>query len=59
MNKHFPWLNKRSKLFYLALFLFMIVPGLVLFPAAQLDSGIGMAIFLGFVILANFAAVIW
>ncbi len=58
MNKHFPWLNKRSKLIYLTLFLLMIIPGLILFPVAQEDSGIGMAFFLGLVILANVAAVL-
>ena len=58
MNKYFPWLNKKSKLFYLILFLLMIIPGLILFPAAQGDNGIGMAFFLGLVILANVAAVL-
>jgi hypothetical protein len=58
MNKFFPWLNKRPKLFYLILFLLMIIPGLILFPAAQGDSGIGMAFLLGLVILANVAAVL-
>jgi hypothetical protein len=36
----------------------MIIPGLILFPVAQEDSGIGMAFFLGLVILANVAAVL-
>ena len=58
MNKFVPWLNKRSKLFYLILFLLMIIPGLILFPAAQGDSEIGMVFFLGLVILANVAVVL-
>jgi len=58
MNKFVPWLNKRSKLFYLILFLLMIIPGLILFPAAQGDSEIGMAFFLGLVILANVAVML-
>ena len=58
MKKYFPWVNKRSKLIYLTLFLLMIIPGLILFPAAQGDSGIGMAFFLSLVILANVAAVL-
>jgi hypothetical protein len=36
----------------------MIFPGVVVFFAAQAGSGIGMAIFLGLVILANVALVL-
>jgi len=35
----------------------MIIPALLLFPAAEGENQIGMIIFLGLVILANLAAI--
>jgi len=36
----------------------MIIPALLLFPAAEGENQIGLIVFLGLVILANLAAVI-
>ena len=58
MNQLSSWLNRRPTLFYLIVFILMIVPGIVVFFAAQVGSGIGMAIFLGLVILSNVAVVL-
>ena len=41
---------------YLALFLFMILPAVVLYPLARSGNPVGMGIFLALVILANIAA---
>jgi len=58
MKQLSSWLNRRPTLFYLIVFIFMIVPGIVVFFTAQASSGIGTAIFLGLVILANVAVVL-
>lgn len=57
MNKLIPFLKSRPALIYLVLFLLMIGPALLLFPAAESDSQTGMIVFSGLVILANLAAV--
>ena len=51
-------LNLRPTLFYLIVFLLMIVPGIVVFFAAQAGSGIGAAVLLALVILANVAVIL-
>jgi len=58
MNKITTFRNSRPALYYLMIFLLLIVPALLLFPAAVEESKIGMVIFLGIIILANLAAVI-
>ncbi|MGB2964156.1 MAG: hypothetical protein WBB69_09225 [Anaerolineales bacterium] len=58
MKQLSSWLNRRPTLFYLIVFILMIVPGIVVFFAAQTGSGIGTVIFLGLVILANVAVVL-
>jgi NADH:ubiquinone oxidoreductase subunit 3 (subunit A) len=57
MKKIMPFLKSRPALYYLILFLVMIVPALLLFPAAEGDNQLGMITFLGLVILANLTAV--
>lgn len=57
MNKIILFLKSNPALYYLVLFLLMIVPALLLFPTAEGENRVGMIIFLGFVILANLAAV--
>jgi len=58
MKKLFPAIRSRPYLFYLILFLLMILPGIILFFAAQSGSSIIIAIFLSLVVLANAAAVL-
>ena len=57
MNKITAFLRSNPALYYLAVFLLMIIPALLLFPAAEAENQVGMIIFLGIVILANLAAV--
>jgi len=57
MNKIILSLKSYPALYYLVVFLLMIIPALLLFPAAKGENQIGMNIFLGFVILANLAAI--
>ena len=57
MNKIIQSLRSLPALYYLVVFLLMIIPALLLFFAAEGESQGGMIIFLGFVILANLAAV--
>ncbi len=42
--------------FYLILFLFLIIPAVVLYPLAESESQVGMGIFLALIILANLTA---
>ena len=56
MKKIKTFLRSNPALFYLAVFLLMIIPALVLFPAAEGDSQAGIGILLGLVILANTAS---
>ena len=57
MNKIILSLRSYPALCYLVVFLLMIIPALLLFPAAEGENQIGMIIFLGLVILANLAAI--
>jgi len=41
---------------YLALFLCLMVPAVILYPVAQSGNQVGMGFFLALIILANFAA---
>jgi hypothetical protein len=50
-------LKSNPALLYLAIFLLLIVPALLLFPAAESDSQVGMEMLLSLVILANLASV--
>ena len=58
MNKIIHSLKSHPALYYLVVFLLMIIPALLLFPAAEGENQVGMIIFLGFVILANLAAIL-
>jgi hypothetical protein len=42
--------------FYLALFLLMIIPAIILYPLAESGSLVGMGIFLALIIGGNIAA---
>ncbi len=57
MKKITTFLKSNPALFYLVVFLVMIVPALLLFPAAEGDSQAGIGILLGLVILANLASI--
>ena len=57
MNKIISYLKSHPALLYLAVFLLMIIPAILLFPAAEGENQIGLIVFLGLVILANLAAV--
>jgi len=57
MNKISAFLKSHPALYYLMVFLLMIIPALLLFPAAEGENQIGMTFFLGLVIMANLAAV--
>ena len=57
MNKTTTFLKSHPSLYYLVVFLFMIIPALLLFPAVEGENQIGLIVFLGLVILANLAAV--
>jgi len=57
MNKITAFLRSNPALYYLVVFLLMIIPALLLFPAAEGENQIGLIVFLGLVILANLAAV--
>ena len=57
MNKISTFLKSQPVLYYLIVFLLMIIPALLLFPAAEGENKIGSIVFLGLVILANLAAV--
>jgi hypothetical protein len=57
MNKITTFLKSHPALYYLVVFLLMIIPALLLFPAAEGENQIGLIVFLGLVILANLAAV--
>ncbi|TFG50069.1 MAG: hypothetical protein E4H33_00960 [Anaerolineales bacterium] len=46
-------------LLYLVIFLLMILSGILLYPIAAGDNQIGMAVFLGFVVLGNLLAAIF
>ena len=51
------FLKSQPALYSLVVFLLMIIPALLLFPAAEGDNQLGLIIFLGLVVLANLAAV--
>ena len=57
MNKIILPLKSHPALYYLVVFLLMIIPALLLFPTAEGENQVGTIIFLGFVILANLAAI--
>jgi hypothetical protein len=57
MKKLFPWVRANPNIFYLALFILMIVPGLILFFAVENDSGFWIYICLSTVVIANVVAV--
>ena len=57
MKKFTTYLKSNPALFYLVVFLLMIVPALLLFPAAEVDSQAGIGILLGLVIMANLVSV--
>jgi len=57
MKKISTFLKSQPALYYLVVFLLMIIPALLLFPAAEGDNQLGLIIFLGLVVLANLAAV--
>lgn len=42
--------------FYLALFILLIIPALLLYPVAESGDGVGMGFLLALIILANGAA---
>ncbi len=56
MKKITLLLKSNPALLYLVIFLLLIVPALLLFPAAEADSQVGMAVLLSLVILANLAS---
>jgi hypothetical protein len=57
MKKLFPRLKANPNIFYLALFILMIVPGLILFFAVENGSGIWVYVCLSTVVIANVVAV--
>jgi len=57
MNKITAFLKSHPALYYLMVFLLMIIPSVLLYPAADGESQIGTIFFLGLVILANLVAV--
>jgi len=57
MKKIIVSLKSDPALYYLVVFLLMIIPALLLFPAAEGENQVGLIIFLGLVILANLAAI--
>jgi preprotein translocase subunit SecY len=57
MNKIISFLKSSPALFYLVIFLLLIMPALLLFPAAEVDSQVGMGTLLSLVILANLASI--
>lgn len=59
MKKIIPFLKSNPALFYLVLFLFMIVPALLLFHAAEAGSQPGMVILLTMVAAANLSSILF
>jgi hypothetical protein len=59
MKKLSQYLRSNPARTYLALFLLMIGPAIVLYPLAKSGNQIGMSVFLILVILANITAVIF
>jgi len=57
MKKLIPGLMANSSNFYLTLFILMIVPGIILFFAAQSGSGNLVYVCLAIIVVANAAAV--
>lgn len=58
MNKLIQAIRSHPARFYLALFLFLIIPAIILYPLAESGSLVGMRIFLALIIGANIAALI-
>jgi len=58
MNKLIQSIRSHPARFYLALFLFLIIPAIILYPLAESGSLVGMTIFLALIIGANIAALI-
>jgi hypothetical protein len=59
MKKIISFLRSKPALFYLIIFLFMIVPALLLFLAADESSQPGMVILLALVALANLSGILF
>lgn len=57
MKKIIMFLKSSPALYFLVIFLLMIISALLLFSAAEGENHPGMVILLGFVIIANLAAV--
>lgn len=55
MNRIIQSIRSHPARFYLALFILLIIPALVLYPLAESGSQTGMALFLALIILANAA----
>ncbi|MCJ7733376.1 MAG: hypothetical protein MUP11_02410 [Anaerolineales bacterium] len=59
MNNLIKNLKSNPALLYLVIFLLMILSGILLYPIAAGDNQIGMAVFLGLIVLGNILAVIF
>ena len=58
MNWLLRMIRSHPARFYLILFIFLIIPALILYPLAQSGNQVGMGIFLALIILANGAALL-
>lgn len=59
MKKVIDWVRSHPARFYLAAFILMIVPAVILYPLAQSGGSAGTVFFLMIIILANLAILIF